>query len=393
MRRLVVYAVILTGAGCGKSTSRSESAADSGVGAAGSAGGVAGGAGGSGGVSATGGAGNGGGASTGGAGPVCTYPESRDCSGRCVDLRTDPEHCGSCGSICSNGEDCRFARCAAPPTCEPVTTRYEAEAMEADGGSADDTGWSLGPGERVSTSHAFVTGRAVLELRARGLPDEPRPFVTVTVGAELFGPLRIRSAEYATYSLELESPGQELDVVVEVPVRTGGGRVSIDFLVVRDCAARNGFCDGGGFYLTESDACAPPTCDEPTDCHRDFVGPDYVGACAAGRCEYPRCDEPTASGALLYEELAMSGYSIGFSCFALHELVFPLNSPRTSSIEGAPDDFECPAVDELTWEVERFSGEGSCQNVPLCGPNRPSEVGLGSDAERCCYMIARTCGA
>ena len=34
------------------------------------------------------------------------------CSGACVDLQTDPSHCGGCGNACSKGRACNFGKCA-----------------------------------------------------------------------------------------------------------------------------------------------------------------------------------------------------------------------------------------------------------------------------------------
>src|SRR5690348_6178899 len=42
--------------------------------------------------------------------PPCTEPLS-DCSGACVDLASDPEHCGECGTTCADGQLCRAGVC------------------------------------------------------------------------------------------------------------------------------------------------------------------------------------------------------------------------------------------------------------------------------------------
>ena len=33
------------------------------------------------------------------------------CDARCVDVQTDPGHCGACGTACPNGETCALGRC------------------------------------------------------------------------------------------------------------------------------------------------------------------------------------------------------------------------------------------------------------------------------------------
>jgi hypothetical protein len=43
---------------------------------------------------------------------ACTCPDGlKDCNGRCVDLQTDRESCGSCGTKCSRREDCCSGSC------------------------------------------------------------------------------------------------------------------------------------------------------------------------------------------------------------------------------------------------------------------------------------------
>lgn len=93
-----------------------------GIGAAGSAFGGADGEAGSGGVGGAGGssgsgamagsAGSGGdsGADAGDAG--CGVCDASCCSGACVDVLSDPNHCGACGSACPKGRACNFGKCS-----------------------------------------------------------------------------------------------------------------------------------------------------------------------------------------------------------------------------------------------------------------------------------------
>jgi hypothetical protein len=56
--------------------------------------------------------------------PMETGPDAADaslacetpwvCNGRCVDLGTDPEHCGACGRACGTGCVCRSLTCYTP---------------------------------------------------------------------------------------------------------------------------------------------------------------------------------------------------------------------------------------------------------------------------------------
>lgn len=42
--------------------------------------------------------------------PVCSG-ETSACGGVCVDLRSDPQHCGACGTVCRTGDECRMGQC------------------------------------------------------------------------------------------------------------------------------------------------------------------------------------------------------------------------------------------------------------------------------------------
>lgn len=76
------------------------------------AGGVAMGGSGSGTGGALGGAGGKGGTSgTGGTAPACTNAAEILCSGACVDTKTSEQHCGGCGKVCANGQQCESSSC------------------------------------------------------------------------------------------------------------------------------------------------------------------------------------------------------------------------------------------------------------------------------------------
>jgi hypothetical protein len=48
---------------------------------------------------------------TAGATKSCKAQGLKKCDGVCVDINTDPNHCGSCRHACSSGQVCRFGAC------------------------------------------------------------------------------------------------------------------------------------------------------------------------------------------------------------------------------------------------------------------------------------------
>jgi hypothetical protein len=84
-----------------------------------------------------------------------------ECDGRCVDLRTDALHCGTCRRACAAGESCMGASCI--PQCAADQTRCPAGCrdLESDRGNCGRCGVSCGP-ERVC-----VAGECVCPLGQR----------------------------------------------------------------------------------------------------------------------------------------------------------------------------------------------------------------------------------
>ena len=328
---------------------------------------------------------------------TCTFPEDRACGDSCVDQRTDPLNCGSCGNVCSDNQVCTLARCTTLSACDPVVAHFEAEDMLSTGGVAVDDGWSLPAGATLSVEHQFQrVATSLLVLTARRVGGEPRSQLTLTIGDTVIGPLLLASPTHATYEIEYEGAGGP--EVVSIGVTPAYGEPSdaiavIENLEIRDCGSLRGQCDGGGYYLPEMRACAPPVCGEALECTRDFAGQPFLGQCVDGACRYPSCTDPGPSGRSLHEELEDGGvYEMNVSCRSYSDLVFPFSNPRTSSIEGTPDDFECPSIESLTWEVEESRGEGSCVQVPVCGPNAAEEFGFSPAPDQCCYMVSWSCG-
>ena len=334
-------------------------------------------------------------AGTGEPAPSCSYPREQSCAGECFDPRSSGEHCGHCGNACRPDQTCVQARCETEMSCEQRSVTYEAHDMEASGGTAVDDGWVLTTDSTLSVTHSFQEGPVVFRITARGSADEPRPYITLTVGDKILGPVLLGAASHASYSFDSMSLGGS--EMIQIATAPAGGIDSpvatIHSLEIEECNGLHGLCEDGGYYLPEISACAPAVCSEPNDCSRDFFNPIFQGQCIEGHCRYPRCSERTESGLLLYEEVFELGrYDTSFACLSYNQLVHPLNNPRSISLDGSPESFECPAVEELTWEVERFSGEGSCVQLPICGPNAAEEVSLSSDERSCCYLISRTCG-
>ena len=191
----------------------------------------------------------------------------------------------------------------------------------------------------------------------------------------------------------MEFEGGGANGIVSITPATSDGTehasVVIQSLEILNCWSMYGQCEGGGYYLSEIPACAPPVCSEPEDCARDLPGPPFLGSCDNGTCVFPSCTEPAASGRPLYEELAAPDAHI--QCFSYADLTDPLRNPRVPSLAGDPQNFECPTIDALTWQVDPFEGETSCVQGPICGPNKPEELSFPPSNE-CCYMIASLCG-
>lgn len=328
-----------------------------------------------------------------GAALSCTFPEDRECGGECVDQRTDPEHCGGCSGVCTDEQECVQARCVSRLTCDQVETHYDPEDMQASGGTELEDGWALTVGETLSVEHGFQPGPALLLLTARRAEGELRPEVTLTIGDESIGPLLLAAASHATYTIEYEAAGREVVSISVSPAPGSDPDVVAVFqsLEIRDCAGLYGQCEGGGYYLPEMRTCAPAICSEASDCERDFVGPSFLGRCIDGVCEYPSCTETSASGLPLHEEY--EGLATRVECVSYSELTFPHNNPRVESLAGDPEDFTCPAIETITWEVERFRGESSCVQVPICGPNAAEVFGFEPSVGECCYLVSWWCGA
>lgn len=98
---------VATSGAAGTATSGAGGVASGGTGsgAGGALGGT--GAGGRGGTSSAGAGGNAGSSNP----PACTNAAEILCSGACVDTKTSEQHCGGCGKVCANGQQCENSSC------------------------------------------------------------------------------------------------------------------------------------------------------------------------------------------------------------------------------------------------------------------------------------------
>jgi hypothetical protein len=106
------------------------------------------------------------------AGPTCTAP-LESCYGACVDLQTDPDHCGSCTHSCASGI-CTAGHCEGEPWGHIVAIGHDYSAYHASQrrvlanavalGVSSDVGVAWWPSASASQVHrqAFVTGMGAI---------------------------------------------------------------------------------------------------------------------------------------------------------------------------------------------------------------------------------------
>jgi len=88
-------------------------------------------------------------ASSTGTGVTCKVTEE-NCSGTCVDLTSDPAHCGTCGTACDAGARCCTSACVETAACTfSVTSTKPA------------SGWQNGGDYLTLTGQGFVAGMKV----------------------------------------------------------------------------------------------------------------------------------------------------------------------------------------------------------------------------------------
>lgn len=55
---------------------------------------------------------------------TCVSAETGLCGDRCVDLATDPDHCGACDTPCSASQTCGGGKCIAPTSCKELLSLW-----------------------------------------------------------------------------------------------------------------------------------------------------------------------------------------------------------------------------------------------------------------------------
>jgi hypothetical protein len=275
------------------------------------------------------------------------------------------------------GERCVSAKCKPVPSCTAATTVYDLSAGDGE----------LDAGQTFSVEHTFQVGPVSLKLLVRASRTDRWPRIQVMLDSTILGAMPVTSSSVASYEFVLESDGgpHTISVSQDSTGTDPGPHLSLVSLDVEDCSDRQGTCAGGGMFFSESNSCAPFVCDIASDCGDVFPGPAFLGTCQEHSCFYPKCSSLSPT--------PRSGADVWYRCLSYAELIYSYGYPHVENLQGGADDFECPAVSALTWKVDPFSGEGSCVEGPVCGPDRPSEVGISQDDQnQCCYWIARLCG-
>jgi MYXO-CTERM domain-containing protein len=124
---------------------------------------------GTGGVPATGGASSSG--TGGGSTPVNCQPPQAECNQACVDLSTDPAHCGQCGHACAVGESCAGGQCMTPD--DDAAEPNQAATHTKDSGCACSAGGRDAAGGWLALALGTLV---VARRRTRRLPG---PLLTV----------------------------------------------------------------------------------------------------------------------------------------------------------------------------------------------------------------------
>ena len=98
--------------------------------------------------------------------PLCG-PLETFCAGRCVDTRTDPDHCGRCDNACSSGI-CIASLCASPVTGDVVVLGHDYEQRRAGMARLVGNAVFMGDGNpvRVATYRGTVTAASEAGINA-----------------------------------------------------------------------------------------------------------------------------------------------------------------------------------------------------------------------------------
>jgi hypothetical protein len=172
----------------------------------------------------------------------CSEGQTR-CGERCVNLRTNERHCGSCSNRCAEGQECVNGECGGPPPCLPevvncCTCLYRKTSN---------------PNEVVSTCNPGVTGFDCDALCTASVPQGTEFYEALITPGDAAGLMLVCGP-----TTREQTTGTECDFVPCTCVPTGG-----------TCTANHECCSGtcesgtccGGPCTTDDDCCGAATCD------------------------------------------------------------------------------------------------------------------------------------
>ena len=95
-----------------------------------------------------------------------------ECSGACVDLSTDPKHCGACANACGTGSSCIDGQCQCGDTTVSLANDVQPifTASCASNGCHDRNSRPGGPAGGGATSLDLTAGNALQSLLATTTP-------------------------------------------------------------------------------------------------------------------------------------------------------------------------------------------------------------------------------
>ncbi|MBX7195433.1 MAG: hypothetical protein K1X94_25480 [Sandaracinaceae bacterium] len=164
----------------------------------------------------------------------------RVCDGVCVDVTSDPAHCGGCGMACGDGQSCVASTCGG---CDGVVvygvcTRSLRVWLDARNPAGDGTPGADGPLSRWANLAPGAVGDAV--------PDLGSPMLTTGAGGRRV--VQLESARLATGAIT--SDGDAIEIFLVARTRMLAGGVTLAFGAGTAASALDvRLPDDGGTYL------------------------------------------------------------------------------------------------------------------------------------------------
>ena len=101
------------------------------------------------------------GSSGGGDGAACSSPR-RTCNGVCIDVTTDPQNCGNCGSTCDTGAQCCGGVCVTTAACDFSVTKVDTFRLYLSGSQwVTIHGAGFAPGMKVLIGDGRAPARVI----------------------------------------------------------------------------------------------------------------------------------------------------------------------------------------------------------------------------------------